>query len=73
MTKRELEIIKEVVWMGNLWARSLIDSHVPNAKRDLKKAERALKIVKSKLETHDTDKEMGATREVRIKIEPPKQ
>lgn len=44
MKKAELKTLKDVVWMGYLWAQSLRDANAVY-KRDLKKARRAWDII----------------------------
>lgn len=48
MSKKELELLKRVTWMGYLWAQSLRDAGALY-KRDLKAAEKAYSLVKNKL------------------------
>lgn len=52
MTKKELkelELLKYVCYMGVQWALSLIDCDVPGGKSELKKAQKAHKMITDKL------------------------
>lgn len=48
-TKKQVELLKEVVWMGCLWADSLIDARVQNGKSDRTTARKAFELIKKKL------------------------
>jgi predicted nicotinamide N-methyase len=48
-SEKQGQDIKELCWMGFLWASSLVDAKVPNGKSDLAFAKRVLKIVNKKI------------------------
>jgi hypothetical protein len=49
LTKKQAELMKQVLWMGILWGKSLIDAKVKNGKTDLRTAAIAYELIKKKL------------------------
>lgn len=49
ITTKQAKMIHEVLWMGCLWGKSLIDAGATNGRRDTKKALKAHEIMKNKL------------------------
>lgn len=48
-SKKELELICNVVYMGYLWTTSLIHADVENGPADMKIAKRAYRLIKKKI------------------------